>query len=209
MPNLIALDCSFNLIVSTSSVIDSLISLSSLKSLWLDGNPCSLQRRYRWIIADDLHSLDYIDGVRVSKNEDDDKENKINDITSVMDLLFKEDREKAAKLEAEKNVKKGPAAKDPKAKVVEDKTKKDDKTKKAPEPEKPKLQTLGSMEIHMNPLSKFPIDPDVKVPYRIMLSVKVLEKINAVFFEDVAEDPAAKKEDFMSCFWLELVLSIF
>lgn len=200
MPSLVALDLSFNYLTAVSAVVDCLQSLTSLKALWLAGNPCSLERRYRWKIADDIHSLDHIDNVRVSKNEDEDKIDRINDINDLMSMLYKEDRELAAKQESEKNTKKGPATKDSKAKATDDKAKKGTETPK-------QLKTMGSIEIVNDQLANFKSNPDIRSPFRIYFTVKVLEKIDCVIFEDLAEDPSKKKEDYMSSYWFEFEFS--
>lgn len=215
MPNLLALDFSYNYIKTVASIVPSLIQLQSLKSLWLAGNPCSLQRRYRAVVSEDCKSLEIVDGVRVRKEQGAVAESHVRDFDDLMNVLFKEDREKAAaKAEAEKNQKKGPAGKDDKkadkkadkpstmvmgAKLQQDKDKKE---------LEPKLQTMGSMEQLPNDLQlHFEPDPNIIDPFKLLVSIRTLEKAETVFLDDLAEDPQAKKEDYQACFWIEFDLS--
>lgn len=115
MPNLLALDYSFNYVTTLTSIMPSLIQLQSLKALWLAGNPCSLQRSYRSLVADDCKTVETVDGVRVKQDETEKLQGQTKDFDDLMNALYKEDREKAAaKAEAEKNTKKGPAKDDKK-----------------------------------------------------------------------------------------------
>lgn len=210
MPSLLALDFSFNYATTVTSILPSLIALQSLKTLWLAGNPCSLQRGYRTLIAEDCRSVDIVDGMRVRKDETEELSSQTKNFNDLMNNLFKEDREKAAaKAEAEKNTKKGP--------VKDDKTKKDDKLKKDEKPaatraqldkkDPPKLQTMGSMELGANQLSYFEMSPEITNPFKVYMSIRTLEKINTVYFDDLADDPSFKREDVQACFWIEFDLS--
>jgi hypothetical protein len=216
MPQLLALDYSYNYVKSVASIVPSLIQLYHIKSLWLAGNPCSLQRRYRAVVSEDCKSLEIVDGVRVRKEEGAVVESQVKDFDQLMNVLFKEDREKAAaKAEAEKNQKKGPPGKDDKKgdKKGEKPTTVAMGTKLQLEKEKDKkeplpiLHTMGSMEFDTNVQSQFEMDPSITDPFKILLSVRTLEKVETVFFEELADDPQAKKEDYQACFWIEFDLS--
>lgn len=203
MPHLLALDYSYNYVTSVESVMPSLITLQSLKALWLAGNPCSLQRCYHARVADECKAIETVDGLRVRQDETERLQSQTKNFDDLMECLFKEDREKAAaKAEAEKNAKKGPQKDD---KKKDDKNKKEDKP--TPATTKPQLMTMGSIDLAHDQLSKFEQNPDVKYPFKLLLSIRTLEKAETVFFEELADDPNLKKEDFQACFWLEFAFS--
>lgn len=159
-------------------------------------------------VAEDLKSLKLVDGIKVRQDENELLQAQTKNFDDLMNTLFKEDREKAAaKAEADKNAKKGPAKDDKK----KDDKKKDDKKVDDKKQEKPgnaaKLVTMGSLELVNDQMGKFELTPDVTNPFKIRVSIRTLEKAETVFFEELADDPNLKKEDYQTSYWVEFDLS--
>lgn len=164
------------------------------------------------MVAEDCRSVEFVDGDRVRPDDNAIPESAVGKFDDLLAVLFKEDREKAAKVEAEKNVKKVPGKDDKK----KDEKKKDDR--QSPVAQKrdmdkklqPDLKTMGSVEFendHFKIMEKFEVNENITNPFKIQLSVRTLEKAETIYFDELADDPNFKKDDFQACFWIEFDLS--
>lgn len=187
-----------------------LAGFSSIKVLWIAGNPVTLRRKYIELIKLELGSLKMLDGVNVGKEEKEDTSKGMNNINTLKDLLFAEERERAAKAEAEAANKKGGAKKDDKKPAIDPKkAAADAKTPgkvKGVESSASELKMVHQNSMEFDPLHKkelFEIPEGVKHAYKIRISVKTLEKADSVYFEDLTDEPDMKRENLMASFWIE------
>lgn len=164
------------------------------------GNPMCLRRNYSTVITSQLLGLVNLDGVPIIKEEEKSKERDVNDINDLMAILYAEDRLKQQALEAEKNKKGG----------VKDtgKDKKPPETKKEPAkpPAKPvvsKLEPQPSMEFDPLNVAHFET-AGFKHPFKMVFSIKTLERVDGIFFDDVE---GQDREKTMSCYWFEFSFS--
>jgi hypothetical protein len=177
------------------------------------GNPVSLIRQYSEVIKAEIQTLKFIDGVSIVKEEEEQAKKIPQNINQVMDILWADTREKLRLEAEEKNKKPGPPGKkEEKAKPVP--VVKPAEQKKTDMGKVGKAGTLGDIEnpagsqksIDMMENDEFVFPSDVKIPFKVKLSIQTLNNLPGVFFEELAEENEqgyVKKDTVMSCYWLE------
>ncbi len=199
-PNLLSFDISFNFFCGLDETVSGLIELKRLKMLMVTGNPMCLRRNYSTVITSQLLGLNSLDGTPIIKEEEKSKDREVNDINDLMGMLYAEDRLKQQALEAEKNKKGG--AKDP----AKDKKLPEAKKEAAKQPVKPiqsKLEPQPSMEFDPMNVAHFETT-GLSHPFKMIFSVKTLEKVDGVFFDDIE---GQERDKTMSCYWFDFSFS--
>ena len=194
------MDISYNFFCDLDETVNGLIELKRLKVLMVVGNPMCLRRNYPTVITSQLLGLINLDGYEIIKEEEKSKERVVNDINDLMAILYAEDRLKQQALEAEKNKKGG--AKDT------------GKEKKPAEPKKePAKQPVKSVQSKLEPQPSLEFDPmnvalfettGFKHPFKMVFSVKTLEKVDGIFFDDIE---GQEREKIMSYYWFDFSFS--
>lgn len=164
------------------------------------GNPMCLRRNYPTVITSQLLGLVNLDGAAIIKQEEKSKARDVNDINDLLSMLYAEDRLKKQALEAEKNKKGGAkdAGKDKKPPEA-----KKEPAKQPPKPVQSKLEPQPSMEFDPMNVAHFET-AGFKHPFKMTFSVKTLERVEGVFFDDLE---GQEREKTMSSYWFEYSFS--